>query len=435
MSHLPIRLAIAILLSSAIATAQPPAQSISVTPQCITLKNGETTHLTATVLPPEASQSVKWEADYSGEYTIDDNGNITATYTSDNMQSGLMVSATTTDGTNLTAHCSIAKEYSVPESIEILQPEITIHQGETAEITARLLPEDGLYESIRWYSGNRLLGHGNTLSYKGINTWDHLVITAEYSITEEKVEITEEGEEIIEISQKNLTAECIVNIIDPLATTMSIYPTRLRLPAGTSVQLSATAYPDFLHHKYQWKSDNPGVVTVDENGMISTVADGKANVTATAMDGSEINRTCEITVMTNKEERHPNTLLISTKNGTEHSIPLSDIEQIVTITNSAHLLQVSTHNYDKITIPLADITAISHIYDSNNGVASLTDSTPSIAVYGSRLVIEGCTDTPLTEIYDLTGQRIYSDHTSSVELDKGIYIVIINNTTVFKIKI
>ena len=62
----------------------------------------------------------------------------------------------------------------------------------------------------------------------------------------------------------------------------------------TQYQLYAQNFiPAEASHTVRWSSDNPEVATVDpDKGMVQLLKSGSANVTATATDGSSVQRTC-----------------------------------------------------------------------------------------------------------------------------------------------
>lgn len=71
----------------------------------------------------------------------------------------------------------------------------------------------------------------------------------------------------------------------------------LELYVGQSLQLSAVVTPESAINKaIEWSSNNHEVVTVDQYGNVSAVAQGTATITATATDGSGVSATCHVTV-------------------------------------------------------------------------------------------------------------------------------------------
>ena len=70
------------------------------------------------------------------------------------------------------------------------------------------------------------------------------------------------------------------------------------LEVGETETLTVTVLPEGASDKtVTWESDKESVATVDENGKVTAVAPGKANITATANDGSGKSATCVVTVI------------------------------------------------------------------------------------------------------------------------------------------
>jgi hypothetical protein len=64
-----------------------------------------------------------------------------------------------------------------------------------------------------------------------------------------------------------------------------------------AVQIIATVLPiDATNKNLIWTSSNSGAVTVDNNGTVTGIKSGKATITATAEDGSNVSATCEVNV-------------------------------------------------------------------------------------------------------------------------------------------
>lgn len=73
--------------------------------------------------------------------------------------------------------------------------------------------------------------------------------------------------------------------------------TNLNLIEGEEYQLTATVLPANATNKsVTWKSSQPSIAQVDENGVITAIAVGDAEITCTASDGSDISASCMVTV-------------------------------------------------------------------------------------------------------------------------------------------
>jgi uncharacterized protein YjdB len=69
------------------------------------------------------------------------------------------------------------------------------------------------------------------------------------------------------------------------------------IAVGATDQLTATVQPSTATDQtVTWNSDTPGVATVSSSGLVTGVAVGTANITATTTDGSNITSTCAVTV-------------------------------------------------------------------------------------------------------------------------------------------
>ena len=78
------------------------ATAIAITSETLSLTEGESKTLSATVIPAEANQKVTWTSSNKTVATVDTEGNVTA-----NAAGDAKITATTKDGTGLTATCTV----------------------------------------------------------------------------------------------------------------------------------------------------------------------------------------------------------------------------------------------------------------------------------------------------------------------------------------
>ena len=70
-----------------------------------------------------------------------------------------------------------------------------------------------------------------------------------------------------------------------------------KVAAGSTLQLKAICSPENASiTSVTWTSKNPNIATVDENGVVTGLKKGSANIVATAADGSKISATAFLTV-------------------------------------------------------------------------------------------------------------------------------------------
>lgn len=80
---------------------------------------------------------------------------------------------------------------------------------------------------------------------------------------------------------------------------MSIGEGSFALKAGESETMKLSIYPENATEKEVfWVSDNPAVVTVDQTGLVSAIADGNATVTVFSADGNH-SSSCKIEIRDN----------------------------------------------------------------------------------------------------------------------------------------
>ena len=129
-----------------------PITEISLDKSSATLTEGETTTLTATVLPENTtdSKSVSWSSSNSEVATVDANGTVTA-----KRAGTAVITATSTNGKS--AGCTVTvsrKEIPITE-ISLDKSSATLTEGETTTLVATVLPENTTYgKSVKWSSSN-----------------------------------------------------------------------------------------------------------------------------------------------------------------------------------------------------------------------------------------------------------------------------------------
>lgn len=88
----------------------------------------------------------------------------------------------------------------------------------------------------------------------------------------------------------------LTTVYTTLVNKVSLDKTELDLTVGDTQTLTATITPDDANNKnVSWSSDKPSVATVDENGKVTAVAAGTANITVKTVDG-EKTAVCTVTV-------------------------------------------------------------------------------------------------------------------------------------------
>ena len=97
-------------------------------------------------------------------------------------------------------------------------------------------------------------------------------------------------------------ATCKISVSDGItkAESVTLSTTNTTIQLGSTKTLKATVLPENASMRtVTWKSSNPDVATVDENGIVTGIHAGTATITATAADGKGAYAECQVTIIYN----------------------------------------------------------------------------------------------------------------------------------------
>ena len=250
------------------------ATSISLNTTTLSLSVNQTSQLTATVLPENASdRSVTWTTNNPNVATVNSEGVVTAV-----AAGSATITATTNDGSNLSASCAVSV-YVPASAISLNTNSLTLEVDETSQLVAYIYPSNTTNKNVTWRSSNTSIAR---VSNNGLVT---AVAPGSVTITATTTDGT------------NLSATCSVTVTERLATSISLNTYSLSLYVNQMSQLTATVYPsDVANNTVSWKSSDTSVATVTSNGLVKAIAPGLATVTATTTDGSNLSASCNVTV-------------------------------------------------------------------------------------------------------------------------------------------
>ena len=242
----------------------------------LTLTEGETETLTATVRPDNAdNKKVTWSSDKTEIATVDGAGRVTA------VKAGEAVVTVTTEDGGKTATCKVtvkAKAVGVTD-VTLDRTELTLTEGETETLTATVKPDNADNRKVKWSSDKTDVA---TVDGAG------------------KVTAVKAGEAVITVTTEDggKTATCKVTVKAKAVnvTDVTLDRTELTLTEGETETLTATVKPDNADNKkVKWSSDKTDVATVGGDGRVTAVKAGEAVVTVTTEDGGKT-ATCKVTV-------------------------------------------------------------------------------------------------------------------------------------------
>lgn len=235
-----------------------------------TIQSGGQYQLSAIITPSDASKSLRWTSSNPNVATVNNNGLVTG------RSSGTStITCTTTDGSNLSASCTITVAQLIT-SIS-MQGNLEMNTGNTYRLSVSISPASATGKSLKWNSSN-----GNVATVSGDGT-----VTAKSPGTANITCVTTDG------SKKSAT--CTVTVKQGV-TGITLNKTSATIGVGNSTQLTANVSPSNATNKsVKWNSSNTGVATVNGNGQVTGVGVGTTTITCRSSDGNAT-ASCTVTV-------------------------------------------------------------------------------------------------------------------------------------------
>lgn len=250
----------------------------------ISLNYGESTKLTATISPSNATnKNVIWTSSDKDLVTVDNSGNIKAV---GNKNASATITVKTLDGKyKAVATIKVKEKIIEVDDIKLDKKEINLNYGESAKLTALISPSDATNKNVMWTSSDTSLvtvdSNGNIKAVGNKN--------ANATITVVTVDGKYKSTAKVTVKKKDVTVK---------VTGVKIDKTSVNLNYGQTTKLTATVSPSNATNKnVTWTSSDTSLVTVDSNGNIKAVGNknGSATITVTTTD-SKYKATAKVTV-------------------------------------------------------------------------------------------------------------------------------------------
>ena len=273
MNRIPRALVLGMTLLSVLFSCKPqedntiPVSSISVNPTSLTLEEGETSNITATVNPSNATdKTVTWSSSSTAVATVKD-GVVTA------VKEGSATITAKAGGKTATCAVTVKGKFVAVTSVTLDKTSLEMTEGEEITLAATIKPENATEKDVTWTSDK----------------------TDVATVKDGKVTAVKEGTATITAKAGDQTATCKVTVKKGFVevTSITLDKTSLSLGVGGEETLTATVKPDNATDKtVTWTSSNSAVATVD-NGRVKGIKEGTATITAKA--GSKTAK-CNVTV-------------------------------------------------------------------------------------------------------------------------------------------
>jgi len=314
------------------------------------IKVEESTTLTATVSPSNATNSgVTWSSSNALVANVNSKGVVTG------MSVGTAtITATAADGSGITATCTVTVNPILASEISLNKTEETIIKGESTELSATVYPSNVTNANVTWSSSDESVATVNSV---GVVTGKHegvAVITATAA------------------DGSGVQASCSITVDPLLVSAISLDKDSLQMTEGDAYLLTATISPaDASNTSVTWSSDNPEIVSVNSEGLISALSAGSAVITVIAADGSGVQTSCVVTV-------NPKFVFVE-------SISLSSYEETIKIGDSFRL---------SVAVSPSDASNDSIVWSSSDEAIATVDSEGNVTAIsvGTAIITVSATD-------------------------------------------
>lgn len=163
--------------------------------------------------------------------------------------------------------------------ITLDKTEAELMRGETLRLSATVSPDDARNKTVKWTSGN-----------DKIATVDADGVVAAIAVGETTITATA-------ADGSGISATCKIKVTPRLVTSIELGKEELTLEKTFTAQLTAMVLPeDADDRSVTWSSGNNEVATVSQEGLVTAVGVGTADITVKANDGSEMSAICKVTV-------------------------------------------------------------------------------------------------------------------------------------------
>ncbi len=231
--------------------------------------------LTASITPSNATnKKVSWATRDTLIATVSSKGVVTG------VKQGETFIVVTTRDRKRTDSCLVRVFPKVPVTgITLSTTDTTLLKQQTFTLVPTVAPGNATDKSVTWKSSSNAIAR---VSNNGLVT----------AVAEGAATIT------VTTTDGELTETCVVNVVGSIPVTgVTLDITDTTLTAGGTFTLVPTVTPGNATDKsVTWESSNTATVTVDNDGLVTAIAEGAATITVTTTDG-ELTATCVVNVV------------------------------------------------------------------------------------------------------------------------------------------
>ena len=280
-----------------------PVTGVALDQAALTFTDWTAQQLTATVSPDNADdKSVTWTSSDESIATVDDTGLVTPV-----ANGTAQITVTTEDG-GYTATAAVQVKIPVSVTGVVLdKTELTFTEKTPQQLTAAVTPEDADNKTVFWKSSDEnvvtvepdgtVTPVSNGTAVITVSTMDggyqaEARVTVRIPVPTTAEPTTAEKTTAEPTTEEKTTAESTT--AEPTTARIAVQNIRIDRTSlffsvlNTRQQLNVTVIPtNASDTKVRWSSSDISVATVDDNGWVTAVGNGKAVITATSEDGAK----------------------------------------------------------------------------------------------------------------------------------------------------
>ena len=257
-----------------------PTSSVSLAKE-VSVNKAKPTKLEYTILPENAgTKELEWSSENPEVATVDANGVVTG-----KKLGKTVITAKTKDGTDITVSTNLTILPLYVETMAFAEPSVSIVKTEDKTITLTLNSEEVDNKSMVWTSSDESVA---TVVQNPNSSYPLEAIVTAHKIG--KATIKAEAQD-----GSGISATCEVEVTPLMVSDFSLQTASVvkTIPTQLEVKVSPA---EADNKKLKWTSLTPDIATVTEDGMLTGLKMGTAQIKAEALDGSNISKTFNVEV-------------------------------------------------------------------------------------------------------------------------------------------
>ncbi|MBO4340872.1 MAG: leucine-rich repeat protein [Bacteroidales bacterium] len=284
-----------------------PVESVSLNNTSLTLKQGQSATLVATVKPNDATdKSVSWSSSDSSIAQVDQNGKVSA------VKEGSATITAKAGEKQATCKITVQKQVIAVESVSLNQTSLTLEEGQFSTLTAIVKPDNATNKTVTWSSS---APENASVDQNG------------------KVSALKAGSATITAKAGEKEATCKVTVQEkPKVSSITFNTDSFNGNIGSKFPISITISPVNAQYDLEWSASDTRVASVQGNGTSATIRTNDYGITEITVKDKISGKTASITVSTvvndftwteNTGETYSGYPLITIEVGAEHQLKYS----------------------------------------------------------------------------------------------------------------